>query len=311
MTVSVSMQQRWHDTIRKRHKELSKYINLMKMPNKFLLTLKLMRLNSPTGYLLVFFPALFGILLAKPTIVELIKLVPVFFLGSVITRGAGCVINDIFDKNFDKHVARTKERPLANGSLTVKDALILLIILLICSLLILLSLNKTAIYIGFLAFIMIILYPLMKRFTYFPQVFFGLTFKLSLLIGYAAVLDKLTIQAFIMYLACCSWGVGYDTIYGFMDLVDDKKIGVKSLARWLENKNYRLWLYSFYLIFIILFLLSTIIAHYSISYIAISVALIMLLWQVAILNINDPANCLAIFKNNNYVGLMLVLTLVV
>lgn len=281
------------------------------MPNKFFLTLKLMRLNSPTGYLLVFFPALYGLLLAKPTILELIKLVPVFFLGSVITRGAGCVINDIFDKNFDKHVARTKERPLANGSLTVKDALILLIILLICSLLILLSLNKTAIYIGFFAFMMIMLYPLMKRFTNFPQVFLGLTFNLGVLIGYAAILDKLTIQAFIMYIACCSWTVGYDTIYGFMDLVDDKKIGVKSLARWLENKNYKLWLYSFYLIFITLFLLSTIIAHYSISYIAVLLALIMLLWQAAILNINDPANCLAIFKNNNYVGLMLVLALAV
>nr|WP_253308047.1 4-hydroxybenzoate octaprenyltransferase [Rickettsia endosymbiont of Ceutorhynchus assimilis] len=283
----------------------------MQMPNKFFLTLKLMRLNSPTGYLLVFFPALFGILLAKPTIVELIKLVPVFFLGSIITRSAGCVINDIFDKNYDKHVARSKERPLANGLLTVKDALIILIILLVCALLILLSLNRAAIYIGFFAFVMIILYPLMKRFTNFPQVFLGLTFNLGVLIGYAAILDKLTIQAFIMYIACCSWTVGYDTIYGFMDLVDDKKIGVKSLARWLENKNYRLWLYSFYIIFILLFILSANIANYNINYIAISVALIMLLWQVAILNINDPANCLAIFKNNNYVGLMLVLTLVV
>ncbi len=281
------------------------------MPNKFFLTLKLMRLNSPTGYLLVFFPALFGILLAKPTIVELIKLVPVFFLGSIITRSAGCVINDIFDKNYDKHVARSKERPLANGLLTVKDALIILIILLVCALLILLSLNRAAIYIGFFAFVMIILYPLMKRFTNFPQVFLGLTFNLGVLIGYAAILDKLTIQAFIMYIACCSWTVGYDTIYGFMDLVDDKKIGVKSLARWLENKNYRLWLYSFYIIFILLFILSANIANYNINYIAISVALIMLLWQVAILNINDPANCLAIFKNNNYVGLMLVLTFVV
>ncbi|WP_341793638.1 MULTISPECIES: 4-hydroxybenzoate octaprenyltransferase [unclassified Rickettsia] len=283
----------------------------MQMPNKFFLTLKLMRLNSPTGYLLVFFPALFGILLAKPTIVELIKLVPVFFLGSIITRSAGCVINDIFDKNYDKHVARSKERPLANGLLTVKDALIILIILLVCALLILLSLNRAAIYIGFFAFVMIILYPLMKRFTNFPQVFLGLTFNLGVLIGYAAILDKLTIQAFIMYIACCSWTVGYDTIYGFMDLVDDKKIGVKSLARWLENKNYRLWLYSFYIIFILLFILSANIANYNINYIAISVALIMLLWQVAILNINDPANCLAIFKNNNYVGLMLVLTFVV
>ncbi|WP_342270534.1 4-hydroxybenzoate octaprenyltransferase [Rickettsia endosymbiont of Orchestes rusci] len=283
----------------------------MQMPNKFFLTLKLMRLNSPTGYLLVFFPALFGILLAKPTIVELIKLVPVFFLGSIITRSAGCVINDIFDKNYDKHVARSKERPLANGLLTVKDALIILIILLVCALLILLSLNRAAIYIGFFAFVMIILYPLMKRFTNFPQVFLGLTFNLGVLIGYAAILDKLTIQAFIMYIACCSWTVGYDTIYGFMDLVDDKKIGVKSLARWLENKNYRLWLYSFYIIFILLFILSANIANYNINYIAISVALIMLLWQVAILNINNPANCLAIFKNNNYVGLMLVLTLVV
>ncbi|MFY9589447.1 4-hydroxybenzoate octaprenyltransferase [Rickettsia endosymbiont of Halotydeus destructor] len=279
------------------------------MPNKFFLALKLMRLNSPTGYLLVFFPALFGILLAKPTIVELIKLVSIFFLGSVITRSAGCIINDIFDKNFDKHIARTKERPLANGSLTVKDALLLLIILLISSLLILLSLNKTAIYIGFLAFIMIILYPLMKRFTHFPQIFLGFTFNIGILIGYTAVTNTVTLAAFIMYLACCSWTVGYDTIYGFMDLVDDKKIGVKSLSIYLENRHYKFWLYSFYIIFILLFILSTNIANYNVDHLPILAALILLILQVGTLNIYNPANCLIRFKANNYVGLILSLSL--
>ncbi|WP_341753389.1 MULTISPECIES: 4-hydroxybenzoate octaprenyltransferase [unclassified Candidatus Tisiphia] len=278
----------------------------MVMPNKIFLSFSLMRLQNPTGYLLVFFSACFGVLLTNITIYNLVKLLLLFFIGSVVTRGAGSVLNDIFDKDFDKYVLRTKNRPLANGSLKVSDAMILLIILSIISLAILLSLNKTAIYLGFFSCIMIILYPLMKRITFFPQIFLGLTFN-GVLIGNSAVIDKISLEAVIMYIACCFWTIGYDIIYGFMDIEYDKKINLKSMALFLEKKNYKLHLYVYYTIFIILFIIAKIIAAHHLNYIAILCAYMMLIWQVITLEISDPQNCLTRFKNNNYVGLILLL----
>jgi len=279
------------------------------MPTKFSLYLNLMRAGSPTGYLLVFYPACYGLMLASPTISDLTKLLPFFFIGSFITRSAGCIINDIFDRDFDLHVIRTKNRPLANGEVSLKGAVILLLLLLVCSLVILLMLNQAAIYLGCLAFIMILLYPLMKRFTNLPQLFLGLTFNFGSLISYAAVTGYISIEAIIMYLACCSWTVGYDTIYGFMDYEDDKKIGIKSLSLLLEQRNYKLYFLVFYLGFVGLFILATILANHYVNYLLISFAAILLLWQILTLKIANPQNCLIRFKNNNYVGLIFFLTI--
>ncbi|XVN43655.1 MAG: 4-hydroxybenzoate octaprenyltransferase [Candidatus Rickettsia vulgarisii] len=280
----------------------------MTMLNKFFLFLKLMRLPYYSGYLLCFFPAYFGLFLTDISNSNLIKLLPLFFIGSVITRGAGCVINDIFDKDFDKHVERTKNRPLTSGALTVKEALIFLGILLICSLAILLSLNKTSIYLGFLAFFLIILYPLMKRIINMPQVFLGIVFNFGALIGYSAVTNKLSLESFIMYVACCFWTICYDTIYGFTDIGDDKKINIKSMALFLEKRNYKLHLYIYYTIFIFLFILANILAYKHPSYILILIAYFMLIWQVATLKITDSNNCYQRFKNSNLVSLLLALS---
>ncbi|ABV73836.1 4-hydroxybenzoate octaprenyltransferase [Rickettsia canadensis str. McKiel] len=277
------------------------------MLNKLLLTLKLMRVDKPVAYLLVFFPALFGLLLTNPSNTELAHLLPLFILGSITTRSSGCIINDIFDRKFDKHVARTKDRPLASGALSVAYAMFIFFILSIISFFILLLLSKTAIYTGFFAVIMISIYPLMKRITYFPQIFMGFTFNLGALIAYAAVQDKLDVTAIIMYLACCFWATGYDTIYGFMDIKDDKKIGVKSLSVYLENKHYKFWLYICYIGFILLFILATKIANHNINYLPILAALILLILQVATLEIQNPANCITRFRANNYVGILLSL----
>jgi len=279
------------------------------MLNKLSLTLKLMRADKPVAYLLVFFPALFGLLLANPSRSELVHLLPLFILGSITARSTGCIINDLFDRKFDKHVARTKDRPLASGALSLSYAITIALILAIISLIILLSLSRTAIYIGLFAVLMITIYPLMKRITYSPQIFLGFTFKLGALIGYAAVQDKLDVAAIIMYLACASWIIGYDTIYGFADINDDKKIGVKSLSIYLENKHYKFWLYVCYIGFILLFILATKIANYNIDYLPILAALILLILQVATLDIQNPVNCLVRFKANNYVGVLLGLAL--
>ncbi|XVN41886.1 MAG: 4-hydroxybenzoate octaprenyltransferase [Rickettsia endosymbiont of Argas persicus] len=277
----------------------------MVMLDKLLLTLKLMRADKPVAYLLVFYPVLFGLLLANPTKADLIYLLPSFILGSITTRSLGCIINDIFDRKFDKHVTRTKNRPLASGALSLQYAITVIFILSSISLFILLALTKTAIYIGFAAIIMISMYPLMKRITYFPQVFLGFTFNLGTLIAYAAVKNRLDIAAIIMYLACCLWTVGYDTIYGFTDLEDDKKIGVKSLSIYLENKNYKFWLYIFYMGFILLFVLA---ADYNLDYLPILAVSTLLILQIATLDIYNPANCMSRFKANNYIGLILSLT---
>lgn len=274
--------------------------------HKFLLTLKLMRADKPVAYLLVFFPALFGLLLANPSKADLIHLLPLFILGSITTRSSGCIINDIFDRKFDKHVARTKNRPITSGALSIKYAISILFILAFISLFILLALSRTAIYIGFFAVIMISTYPLMKRITYLPQVFLGFTFNLGTLIAYAAVQNKLDIGAIIMYLACCLWTIGYDTIYGFMDINDDKKIGVKSLSIYLENKAYKFWLYIFYVGFILLFISA---AVYNLDYLPILGASTLLILQIATLEIHNPANCMTRFKANHYAGLLLSLSL--
>lgn len=268
-----------------------------------------MRAGSPTGYLLVFFPVCYGLILASPTITDLTKLLPLFFIGSFITRSAGCIINDIFDRDFDQQVARTKNRPLANGVVSLKEAIILLLLLLVCSVLILLTLNQTAIYLGCVAFIMILLYPLMKRFTNLPQLFLGLTFNFGSLISYAAVTGYISIETIIMYLACCSWTIGYDTIYGFMDYEDDKKIGIKSLSLLIEQRNYKFYFLVFYLGFIGLFILATILANHYVNYLLVIFAAILLFWQILTLKIDNSQNCLVRFKNNNYVGLIFFLAI--
>lgn len=139
--------------------------------------------------------------------------------------------------------------------------------------------------------------------TNFPQVFLGLTFN-GVFIGNSAVIDKISLEAIIMYIACCFWIIGYDTIYGFMDIKDDKKIKTKSMPIFLEKRNNKLHLYVYYTIFILLFILANIIATHRPNYIDLC-AYIMLTWQVVTLEISDPQNCLTRFKNNNYVGLIL------
>lgn len=283
------------------------------MPNKSLqdklsIIYDIMRLDAPTGYLLSFFPSMFGLMLAYQDIENLIY-IPIFLIGSVLARGAGCIINDFLDQNLDKKVARTKNRPLASGAMTSKEAIFILSTLLLCCLGILLSLTITAIYIGIVAFFMISLYPLMKRITYFPQVFLGITFNLGCLIGYAAVTDNISMDAMILYFACGFWTVAYDTIYAFMDIKDDKKVGIKSTAIIFENMNYKAIILALYLTFIFLFIFAT----WNMMNLFLSLAVISCIsgaiWIVYTLNIKQESNCLMRFKANNYIGFILFLAL--
>nr|WP_316354969.1 4-hydroxybenzoate octaprenyltransferase [Candidatus Trichorickettsia mobilis] len=280
------------------------------MRNKIILLFQLARFHSPTGYLLVFFPAYYGLILASNSLNDL-KLLPILFIGSVLTRGAGCIINDLFDQKIDREVKRTKNRPLANKSLDQTTAILFLLALSIICLSILFTLSNTAIYLGYLAIVLIIFYPLMKRITNLPQIFLGITFNFGALIAYASVADTIELPALLMYIACCMWAIGYDIVYAFMDLPDDKRIGVKSMAILLEHKNYKLWLYCCYLTFIILFVMANTLAQKQINLLTIALALGLLMWQVYTLEINNYKNCLSRFKINNYVGLVLALSTII
>ncbi|NRB11404.1 MAG: 4-hydroxybenzoate octaprenyltransferase [Rickettsiaceae bacterium] len=272
--------------------------------SKPLLIWKLMRMDKPIGYYLSFYPAVFGLFLAIEQPKNLI-LIPLFFIGSIFARSLECIINDILDMKFDIHVKRTQDRPLASGELTIIEALFAMLIIGVIALAILLLLTKTAIIIGFVAFILMLIYPLMKRYTYFPQVFLGVVFNLGALIGFAAIKDSLNFSVIILYIGCISWTTGFDIVYGFMDLKYDKQIGVKSMAMWLENKSYKKWLLLFYTIFILLFTISMINKYNHFMLLGSFISYVLLFYWVKNIDLNDTNNLLKGFKNQNYIGIIL------
>ena len=211
----------------------------------------LIRINKPTGIMLLMFPAIWSILIVLKEEID-IYLIFLFAYGSFIMRSAGCIINDIIDIKFDKNVKRTKSRPLASENLEITDAIILFIIFISIGLSILLTLNSTCILLGLIVFPLILIYPLMKRYTNLPQIFLAIVFNFSVLISWAAAKGEFDYQSLLLYLACFFWTLGYDTIYACQDKEDDKKIGVKSLAIYLE-KNINFWISFFYLSFVIVF----------------------------------------------------------
>ena len=278
------------------------------MQKIFSTIVELLRLDKPVGYLLVFFPALFGLFLAYEEPIDLYY-IPVLFVGSVLARSSGCVINDFFDRDFDRQVLRTKNRPLANNTISTELALIILGLLLLLTMWTLLYFTIIPIIIGIIAFCMIVIYPLMKRFTYFPQVFLGLTFNLGCLISYAEIKDDISVGAFLMYIACGFWTFGYDSIYAFMDIKDDKSIGVKSSAIFLKDKNYKLFILCAYIIFMVLYVVANLSTNNYLGLIGGAIALFVLFWQVKSLDVTDPANCLIRFKSNVYVGFIMAFSM--
>ena len=278
------------------------------MPKIFSTIVELLRLDKPVGYLLVFFPALFGLFLAYEEPIDLYY-IPLLFVGSVLARSSGCVINDFFDRDFDRQVLRTKNRPLANNTISTELALIILGLLLLLTMWTLLYFTIIPIIIGIIAFCMIVIYPLMKRFTYFPQVFLGLTFNLGCLISYAEIKDDISVGALLMYIACGFWTFGYDSIYAFMDIKDDKSIGVKSSAIFLKDKNYKLFILCAYIIFMVLYVVANLSTNNYLGLIGGTIALFVLFWQVKSLDVTDPANCLIRFKSNVYVGFIMAFSM--
>ncbi|MGV2432473.1 MAG UNVERIFIED_CONTAM: UbiA family prenyltransferase [Rickettsiaceae bacterium] len=277
----------------------------MSVSNKFLDFLLLIRFWAPTGYILLFLPCAIGLGLYS-NIYESYGLIVLFFMGSMIMRSAGCIINDIWDRDIDKNVARTKLRPIASGAISIKEALIFCCVLSLFGLIILLQLSKNAILIGLFSSILVVIYPLMKRITFWPQFFLGITFNIGLLIAVAHLKYTITIPAIITYLGLIFWTLYYDTIYAFMDLEDDKKTGVKSLAIFIEGDCHKLWLVFFAVTALILVMIGLWMTDHNIKIIALAtiISIVVIMWQIITLKINLPLNCLIRFKSNNYLGII-------
>lgn len=269
----------------------------------------LARLDRPIGAWLLFLPGLWGILLARPPAGEAARLVLLFALGSVVMRAAGCVVNDLWDRDIDQLVARTAARPLASGALTPKRALVFLAVLLLIGLAILLQLRPLAQALGAGSLVLVGLYPLAKRVTWWPQLVMGFTFGFGAPLGYAAACGRIDAAWGALYAAAILWDLGFDTIYAHQDREDDELAGVKSTAR-LFGERTRPFLAACYALCLIALAGAGVLAHLSIwFYPVLLVPAALLAYQIAALDIHDPARCLRLFRLNRETGLAAALAL--
>ena len=278
----------------------------MKQLNLFF---ELTRLKRPIGYMLLFWPCAWGLTLAYDFSNDLKNYffyLILFFLGSVLMRSAGCIVNDISDKKFDKKVERTKNRPIASNKVSIKLAIFYTIILCLLAFLVLINFNNLTIILALGSMPLAFTYPLMKRFTYWPQLFLGITFNYGLILGWTSIVDEISIVPVIFYLGAIFWTLGYDTIYGFQDIKDDEIIGVKSTSIKFKKKP-KNFIITCYVFLISSILISGIQVNYNyFFYISLLITIIHLFfYQIRLSNSKDPTNCLKGFKSNNITGLII------
>jgi 4-hydroxybenzoate polyprenyltransferase len=262
---------------------------------------RLARLDRPIGTWLLLFPCWWGIALAAQAWPDP-YLIVVFALGALLLRGAGCTYNDIVDRDFDARVARTADRPIPSGAVSVRQAVVFLVLQLLLGLVILLTFNITAIWLGVLSLVLVFTYPLMKRVTWWPQFFLGLAFNWGALMGYAAADGSPALPSLLLYLAGIFWTLGYDTIYAHQDKEDDALIGVKSTAR-LFAENTQPALYGFYGATVLVLSAVGVAAHLGWPYfVLLAAGAAQLVWQAARVDTESPTDCLAKFKSNRLFG---------
>jgi len=281
----------------------------------FKLIIELTRLNKPIGFMLLFWPCLWGLTLSYNfdlTLNVFIFYVLLFFSGSVLMRSAGCIVNDISDKTFDKLVERTKNRPVASGKISIRSAIIYSVVLCIIALLVLINFNKFTILMALASIPLAFTYPLMKRFTYWPQLFLGITFNYGLVLAWISIKNDISLIPIIFYFGAIFWTLGYDTIYGYQDIKDDEIIGVKSTSIKFK-KNPKKFILICYLIFIAVLILIGILMKFNYYYfLFLIIPILQLIFsQIYKLNVNDPLNCLAKFKSNNFLGLIIFINLLI
>ena len=271
--------------------------------------LLLARLDRPTGIWLLFLPGAWGILLARAAWGETARLLALFALGAAVMRAAGCVVNDMWDRDLDRQVSRTAGRPLASGALRLRQATLLLLGLLLAGLCVLLQLNRLAQALGAGSLVLVAAYPLAKRLTWWPQLVMGFTFGVGAPVGYAAAAGRVDAAWAAIYAAAIFWDLGFDTIYGFQDMEDDAVIGVKSTSRRFAHAP-RLFVGAAYGAAILCLAAAGIPGGLSwLFWAGLAVPAALLARQVARLDIADPSSCLGLFKQNRAVGLAVAIAL--
>ena len=279
------------------------------------LFIELTRLNKPIGYMLLFWPCVWGLTLVYDFNSEIntyYKYLIFFLLGSMLMRSAGCIINDITDKKFDQKVERTKNRPIASEKISIKLALLYALVLCFCAFLILINFNLLTIVLALASMPFAFSYPLMKRFTYWPQLFLGITFNYGLVLAWISINNSISLAPILFYIGAIFWTLGYDTIYGYQDIKDDEIIGIKSTSIKFKNnpKTFLTLCYSFLLISLIL--IGALMSFSNIFYLFLIIPFCHLFfYQINFLNINKPEDCLKIFKSNNILGLIVCMNILV
>tara|TARA_Y100000992_G_scaffold221990_1_gene154127 strand:+ start:36 stop:899 length:864 start_codon:yes stop_codon:yes gene_type:complete len=283
--------------------------------NQINLFLELTRLKRPIGYMLLFWPCSWGLTLAYDFSNNLdlyFFYLFLFFLGSVLMRSAGCIINDIADKEYDKKVSRTKNRPIASGKISVFSGLIYSSILCLLALLVLINFNYFTIILAFGSMPLAFSYPLMKRFTYWPQLFLGITFNYGLILGWTSIENQINLFPVILYFGAIFWTLGYDTIYGFQDIKDDEIIGLKSTSIKFKS-NPLIFLITCYSIFYLTILFIGYLMNLNKFYYIFSLIVFLQIFflQIKKLDIKKPESCLKTFKSNNILGLLVLINLMI
>jgi 4-hydroxybenzoate polyprenyltransferase len=277
----------------------------------FKIFIELTRLNKPIGFMLLFWPCSWGLAYAysiNQNLSLFLHYLLLFFLGSVLMRSAGCIVNDIVDKDFDKKVFRTKRRPIASERISISKSLIYVIMLCLVAFLILLQFNLLTILLGMSSMILAFSYPFMKRFTYWPQLFLGLTFNWGIIMAWTSMNNVISFEIVLLYIAAIFWTLGYDTIYGAQDITDDEVIGLKSTSIKFK-KNIKLFVCISYSIttFLLMYLFMEKVGKNMFSFLLL-LFVISLIYQLINFNKNAPETCLNSFKSNNYSGLLLFLS---
>ena len=283
----------------------------MKKLNIFI---ELTRLNKPIGFMLLFWPCSWGLTLAYYSNGETtlyFKYLVLFLFGSILMRSAGCIFNDIVDKDLDKKVKRTKKRPIASNKISVINAFAYVILLCLIALSILLQFNYFTIMIALASMPLAFTYPLMKRYTYWPQLFLGITFNYGLILGWTSINTEIMFAPIIFYFGAIFWTLGYDTIYGFQDIKDDEIIGLKSTSIKFKT-NPLIFLIVCYSIFLIGLCLMGYLMNYNIFFFIFIILITtqIFYYQLSKLDTNNESNCLKTFKSNNFLGLLIFLAII-
>ena len=283
--------------------------------NQIKLFIELTRLKKPIGYMLLFWPCAWGLTLAydfSSSWNDYYFYLILFFLGSVLMRSAGCIVNDILDRKFDAKVFRTKDRPIASGKISVKLAIVYSIILCLLAFLVLINFNVFTIILALGSMPLAFTYPLMKRFTYWPQLFLGITFNYGLILGWTAINAEINIIPILFYFGAIFWTLGYDTIYGFQDIKDDEIIGLKSTSIKFKGSAKK-FLFLCYSILIVLFFIGGIFMefHYVYYFLLLIPIIHLFFYQMKIFNLKDPMSCLKAFRSNNLFGLIILINILI